>query len=182
MRKRTLAIFVTAAVVLLIAVISTVIVVPKLNDNNEKDIGMYDDKNGNPVKSVPATSIIQTDSYSDMEGVSISVKTYSLQDEIPNIEILWKNETPYDATYGLGYDIQKMVDGEWVSCATEDIIVPSIACIMHSGEENPQIYNLSYFDIDKGAEYRFTAECYVASHDKYETPETCKLYIEFDVE
>ena len=118
---------------------------------------------------------------STIEGLGLSIKSYELAAEYPYIEILWKNETDRRATYGLGYDIQKQVDGVWGSCAAESVIVPSIACMIAPGEENEHKYNLSFFDIDKGGKYRFTAECYLPDENAIDGTARCDMYVEFEV-
>ena len=76
----------------------------------------------------PVDSVLkELDSYSDTDGLSVSVKSFDLISEKSYVEILWKNKTEFNVTYGLGYDIQEEIEGEWKSCASDDIIVQSIA-------------------------------------------------------
>jgi len=171
MKKKIIATVVILVSALLIAATISVIL------PGGKDAGVH----------YPATAfnndakIAQTGKGSYIEGIGLSIKSYNLAAEYPYIEILWKNETDSQATYGLGYDIQKQVDGVWTSCAVESVIVPSIACMIAPGEENVHKYNLSYFDIDKGAKYRFTTECYLPDENAFDDTTRCDMYVEFEV-
>ena len=163
------------ATVLVIVMIS--VILPKDNDGSIGGGGIH-----YPSTAFSADSVlVPTGKGSDVEGMSLSVKSYDLGAEYPFIEVLWKNETDKQATYGLNYDVQKNINGVWTSCAIDSVIVPSIACMISPGEENAHQYNLSYFDIDKGAKYRFVTECYVADEGTGEYPDKCDMYVEFDI-
>lgn len=164
-----------AATVLIIVMIS--VILPKDDDGSIDGGGIH-----YPSMAFSADSVlVPTGKGSDVEGMSLSVKSYDLGAEHPFIEILWKNKTDTQATYGLGYDIQKQVDGVWTSCAVDSVIVPSIACMIAPGEENEHKYNLSFFDIDKGGKYRFTAECYLPDEKAIDDTARCDMYVEFEV-
>ncbi|MBQ8164220.1 MAG: hypothetical protein IJZ94_00185 [Clostridia bacterium] len=173
MKKKILVVLIISVLAVAAAVAVLAVV---LNNQNR------DDDKGSSTGFTADAVISENGNFSDIEGLSVSVKSYDLQSENPYIEILWKNDTEFNATYGLGYDIQKKADGEWKSCATDDIIVKSIACLLDSGDENSQKYDLSKFDIDAGVTYRFTAECYVSDSEDEAKPGVCNMYIEFSVD
>lgn len=172
MKKR----LVTSIVVLVVLAVATIAVTVKIFSREADDGIRY------PATAFTDNSVLkETGRGSDVTEMSLSVKNYDLAAEYPYIEVTWKNDTEKRATYGLGYDVQRKIDGVWTSCAIDSIIVPSIACMIAPGEENSHSYNLSYFDIDKNTEYRFITECYFSEDDTGDYPDKCNMYVEFNI-
>ena len=103
--------------------------------------------------------------YSDFDGISVRVKRVVENEETIKVVILWENETEYDAIYGSSYDIERLENGQWVSCAKQTLMFDTIGYGLNAGSKQSETYNLTeLFDVSTPGSYRFQTECYVSTN------------------
>lgn len=91
-------------------------------------------------------------------GISISLLDYDLNSDKPYFNVEWKNDRDEEFAYGEPFDILKRVDGEWVSCAKEDLYFYAIGIILNPKSTRTKKYDISAFDLTSSGEYRFKTE------------------------
>ena len=121
------------------------------------------------------------ESHTEFPGVTLELLDVNREGEKNTLSVLWRNETDFDVTYGSSYEIQRLEEDTWVSCAMqEDIVFHLLAYCLMSGQSNTEIYDLTgLYDISQPGTYRFVTDCFV-----YNDPETstkCQLFAEFAV-
>lgn len=115
-------------------------------------------------------------SYTDVPGMTLQIKSVTTQDGHLKINVLWDNQTEYNATYGEVYSIDRLKDGQWVSCPMkENTAFIFIGYTLNAGQQITKTYSPSIlFDISSGGTYRFKSSCHLNGKE-------CKLWVEFTV-
>lgn len=111
---------------------------------------------------------------SEYEGVYLELSNVYLEEG--RIEAFWRNQTEYAVYFGERYDIQRYVDGEWVSCATRLLDWPMEEYVLENGTQKDMVYdaNIEYFDLSEPGTYRIAAQFTVGADDR-----VCTLWAEF---
>lgn len=111
--------------------------------------------NNNTKSDNTKLSFVATNTGSDIDGISISIKSISLSGKAPNITVEWKNDTDKTVYFPESFEIYKYKNGTLVSCATEELIFNSIANILMPHKTREMQYPLSSFDLSKADYYYF---------------------------
>ena len=123
------------------------------------------------------------ETHSSYDGIDIQIDSLNWHEEETKttMVVVWNNDSGYDAIYGAAYEIERLDDQEWVSCAMqEDLSFIEIAYELKAGRKQNEEYNLTNaYDVSSPGTYRFKAECYV--HDNTEKSTKCELVAEFTV-
>lgn len=124
-------------------------------------------------------SLIEDVPHTDYDGIYISIDSIDEPSENRAINVLWHNNTNFNAVFGVGYSIERLDDdGKWVSVQTSDFPVIEIACVAAPGEVAPQSYKTKFFSFKKPGNYRILCEFYVPD----DTPSKAyQTYAEFKV-
>ena len=93
-------------------------------------------------------------SYTDFEGISISVEKVDLTSEKPYIELMWTNNTDEEFTFGEGFDIDRKSGDKWFGCSTDVLYFDMIANLLPARTSIIKRYNLDLFDLSKPGVYR----------------------------
>lgn len=106
-------------------------------------------------------------SYTSRDGIYISVEDMVTKDGATVLNVLWHNETKYEAVYGVAYTIQREEDGNWVECETADPYFIEIAYILEPNSTQMHSYTISqFFDVSKEGTYRILVDCSLPVGDK----------------
>lgn len=119
--------------------------------------------------------------HTSFPGLEVAVEDLRWDNEKTVLTVNWKNDTPYDVTYGSAYEIQYFSEDTWIPCALqEELYFTAIAYCLFPGQQNSETYDLTQiYDVSKPGTYRFTAECFV--YDSEESSTKCQLTAEFSV-
>jgi len=128
------------------------------------------------------TATINGSTYSDYEGVGISIENITLDKENTQIEIKWKNDTKYNVIYGEYYIIEHEINGEWKICETPDngYGFLGIGYILEPGTLNKTYNTYKMFDLSKPGKYRISTDCHIET--THENRENCNVWAEFIIE
>jgi len=127
-----------------------------------------------------AASLPSGNIQTEFPGMTVCIETVNSNDETTELNILWRNKTPYDVLYGESYAIERLEDGQWVSCEKADAIFIAIGYQLKAGEEVTKPYTVSdLFDVSLPGTYRFKTSCFVYAGTEEGTP--CELTAEFTV-
>ena len=137
--------------------------------------------NSRPEYEEPNFTEIQTatsDTYSDFDGISIQASGIYISPDKTTIVINWRNDTEYSVIYGEEYSIERLENGEWVSCAIKDNSFTAIAYELPAKKLDSKAYTLTgMYDVSKPGTYRFLSTCGVNT-GKEKTTE-CSVWAEF---
>lgn len=119
--------------------------------------------------------------HTDFEGVEVRIANAVWNEEGMTLAVKWINHTNYEVIYGASYTIERLEDGEWVSCATvDDLVFIAIAYVLRPGQVNNETYKVSgMFDVSKAGTYRFRSDFSVDA-DADETSHL-DLWAEFEI-
>lgn len=109
-------------------------------------------------KNPDVPSFIVTNTGSDIDGISISVKEFKYTSDEKQMTVEWNNETDNEFMYPDSFDILYLKNGKYESCATEELVFNSIANIIMPHKTREMQYPLSSFDVSKKGKYRFKVE------------------------
>lgn len=102
------------------------------------------------------------ETYTNSAGVYITVDSLITENDKTVLNVIWHNESAYQAVYGVAYKLQKKVSDKWVDCMTADVDFIEIACILEPGSQRSQSYTISQFcDVSKPGTYRILVDCYL---------------------
>lgn len=117
----------------------------------------------------------------EIDGISVSASMIKAYSDKTVIDINWHNDTDYPAMYGETYWIQRLENGEWVSCAISEPIFATIAFELPPKEYSYKSYTVSdLYDVSQSGTYRFVSTCTVNTGE--EKSQTCSVSCEFVIE
>jgi len=129
-------------------------------------------------------SIMIAGGGSELDGVSVRIKSVNLSGELPSMTVSWINRREGDISCGAAFTLSRLVDGEWQDCdMLETRIFYAIAYIIQSGREHELSYGFSGMDLRESGRYRFETEC--TSDDEpvgVNGRKTYRVWIEFELE
>ncbi len=130
----------------------------------------------------PEGKTVPEESNTDFPGITVQVTDVYYKGDQTVLEILWRNETNYDLTYGESYTVEHNQESAWVSCAKqEETAFITIGYMLKAGESKRKTYTVSeLFDVTASGEYRFKTGCFV--HCKEEENKRCTLWTLFETE
>ena len=120
--------------------------------NNSKDIVLTDE-----------------DIHTDYAGVYLSLSSVDDSGEHKKLNVVWHNETFKEVTYGEGYKIEYLEDGEWKSVLKGEHIVSSIANVLKAKGTNEKSYSTELFDLSKEGTYRLISDFSLGDGKMYNT-------------
>lgn len=99
----------------------------------------------------------------DVIGLEVSTEQYTCftGEQLSDITlpVTWTNHNYSRAvTYGEVFDVLRHEDDEWVTCATEEFVFPTVANLLMPKTEQEKTYALNLFDLSESGLYRFRAE------------------------
>lgn len=102
-----------------------------------------------------------SDIHTDYEGVYITIDSVDESGDFPVLNVTWHNETDQTVTFGVGYAIEYLDEGEWKNILIYDFPIPEIACVLCPGETGVYNYTTKYFNMLREGRYRVRTEFYV---------------------
>ncbi len=120
--------------------------------------------------------------HTEFPGMTVSIAEINTHDGMTQLDVLWRNKTPYDVIYGESYAIERLEDNQWVRCEqkNENTIFTDIGYELKAGEEISKTYTVSnLFDVSLSGTYRLWTSCHVYINVEVSTP--CELTAEFTV-
>ena len=120
--------------------------------NNSKDIVLTDE-----------------DIHTDYAGVYLSLSSVDDSGEHKKLNVVWHNETFKEVTYGEGYNIEYLEDGEWKSVLKGEHIVMSIGYLLKAKQTNEKSYSTELFDLSKDGTYRLISDFSLGDGKMYNT-------------
>ena len=140
--------------------------------------------NSQPEYEEPNFTEIQTatgDTYSDFDGISIQASGIYIYPDKTTIVVNWRNDTAYSVKYGESFEIERLENGEWVSCALMDTAFDTIAYELRAEKLDSKVYTLTeMYDVSKPGTYRFLSTCSVDTGEGESTE--CSVWAEFILE
>lgn len=101
-----------------------------------------------------SVSDIVIEAGSELEGVSIDIKSSDFSGYMPYIEIEWTNETEKMLTYGESFALYRYADGEWKDCSVMDIVFNAVGYAVPPNETVIKKYYLTNQDMREAGVYR----------------------------
>ena len=120
--------------------------------NNSKDIVLTDE-----------------DIHTDYAGVYLTLSSVDDSGEHKKLNAVWHNETFKEVTYGEGYKIEYLEDGEWKSVLKGEHIVMSIAYLLEAKGTKEKSYSTELFDLSKEGTYRLISDFSLGDGKMYNT-------------
>ncbi len=102
--------------------------------------------------------------YTDVPGVEVWIKEMHVENGETVLTVVWSNQTDDSILYGEPYTVERLVDGQWVSCSKnmEGAAFISIGYMLHAGQEQTKGYTVSrLFHVSEPGTYRFKTSCHV---------------------
>ena len=129
-------------------------------------------------KNIPDTVRI-VDSGSDLDGISIEIKEIDLNGAQPYIEVVWKNKTAKNITFGEQFDILRSEDGkeEWKNCRATEPVWHAIGYMLSPFGQVERKYNIFHIDMSEEGLYRFEVDCFEDGKNE----ENIKLWVDFEL-
>ena len=93
----------------------------------------------------------------DVNGVGIRFVTEITSDS-ETVTVKWVNSTSDEVVYGEPYDIERLENSEWISCAKTETFFNLPGYSLRAGKSAEKEYGLSNFDLTQPGEYRFVAD------------------------
>lgn len=117
----------------------------------------------------------------DVQGIGVRLKT-EVSAESESITVRWENSTPYEAVYGDAYDIERLENGEWISCAVNEInfYMPAYSLRPRSSAEKE--YSLANYNLTQAGQYRFTARCHFSKNVPITEEESFMVWAAFIID
>ncbi|MDR0287948.1 MAG: hypothetical protein LBI03_09645 [Clostridiales bacterium] len=114
--------------------------------------------------------------------VVVSMKTELAQyaSGTQEINVVWKNDTNLELTFGESFSIEKLIDENWETACDKTAFFTMEGLLVSPNSQREHTYNLSsYTDSISPGDYRLVTTCsYVRSPGDYDD---YKLYAEFSV-
>lgn len=125
--------------------------------------------------------VISGNNYSDFDGISIQASGMYIYPDKTTIVINWKNDTEYSVIYGEPYSIERLENGEWVSCSLKDNVFAEITYELRAKKLDSKEYTLTgMYEVSKPGTYRFLSTCSVDTGEEKSTE--CSVWVEFILE
>ena len=161
---------------LIALVLATVCVLALVGCNNTQP--EYEEPNFTDF--IEKQTIVSND-YSDFDGISIQASGIYIYPDKTTIVINWSNDTAYSVKYGKSFEIERLENGEWLSCALMDTAFDAIAYELRAKELDSKAYTLTeMYDVSKPGTYRFLSTCSVDIGEGKSTE--CSVWSEFILE
>ena len=109
------------------------------------------------------------DIHTDYAGVYLTLSSVDDSGEHKKLNAVWHNETFKEVTYGEGYKIEYLQDGEWKSVLKGEHIVSSIANLLKAKGTNEKSYSTELFDLSKEGTYRLISDFSLGDGKMYNT-------------
>lgn len=109
------------------------------------------------------------DIHTDYAGVYLTLSSVDDSGEHKKLNAVWNNETFKEVTYGEGYKIEYLEDGEWKSVLKGEHIVSSIANLLKAKGTNEKSYSTELFDLSKEGTYRLISDFSLGDGKTYNT-------------
>ena len=109
------------------------------------------------------------DIHTDYAGVYLTLSTVDDSGEHKKLNAVWHNETFKEVTYGEGYKIEYLEDGEWKSVLKGEHNVSSIANLLKAKGTNEKSYSTELFDLSKEGTYRLISDFSLGDGKMYNT-------------
>ena len=109
------------------------------------------------------------DIHTDYAGVYLTLSSVDDSGEHKKLNAVWHNETFKEVTYGDGYKIEYLEDGEWKSVLKGEHIVMSIAYLLEAKGTKEKSYSTELFDVSKEGTYRLISDFSLGDGKMYNT-------------
>ena len=109
------------------------------------------------------------DIHTDYAGVYLTLSSVDDSGEHKKLNAVWHNETFKEVTYGEGYKIEYLEDGEWKSVLKGEHIVMSIAYLLEAKGTKEKSYSTELFDVSKEGTYRLISDFSLGDGKMYNT-------------
>ena len=117
----------------------------------------------------------------DAQGVGVRIVT-DISPKSNSITIEWVNSTAYEAVYGDAYDIQHLENGEWISCAIDEVFFHMPGYSLQAGGSVKKDCSLTNYNLTQPGEYRFTAKCHFTKDVPITEDESLMVWAAFKIE
>ena len=121
------------------------------------------------------------DIHTDYAGVYLTLSSVDDSSEHKKLNAVWHNETFKEVTYGEGYKIEYLEDGEWKSVLKGEHIVMSIAYLLEAKDTKEKSYSTELFDLSKEGTYRLISDFSLGDGKMYYTWVTFEVKDSSDV-
>ncbi|MBQ8311084.1 MAG: hypothetical protein IJX80_08755 [Clostridia bacterium] len=115
------------------------------------------------------SALTDEDIHTDYAGVYLTISSLDSSGEYKKLNAVWHNETFKEVTYGEGYNIEYLEDGEWKSVLTDELIVTSITNVLKSKETKKKNYSTELFDLSNEGTYRLISDFSLGDGKTYNT-------------
>lgn len=122
-----------------------------------------------------------TSQEGDAQGIGVRILSeVSVGSE--KITIEWVNSTPHEAVYGDAYDIEYLENGEWISCAVNEVVFHMPAYSLRPRNSAQRDYSLTNYDLTQPGKYRFSANCHFDKDKPITEEESFTVWTAFTIE
>jgi hypothetical protein len=87
----------------------------------------------------------QTEGTSELLGVSMYAEKNTYPSNVSEINVVWKNDTDKELTFGDYFSIHKLVGQEWEAIGNEELVFNSIGYIVSPHSEVKHSYNIRLY-------------------------------------
>ena len=109
------------------------------------------------------------DIHTDYAGVYLALSSVDDSGDHKKLNAVWHNETFKEVTYGEGYNIEYLEDGEWKSVLKGEHIVMSIGYLLKAKQTTEKSYSTELFDLSKDGTYRLISDFSLGDGKMYNT-------------
>ena len=97
-------------------------------------------------------------SFTDFNGVYITIKSVDDTGEYQKLKVEWNNETGYKVNCRKEFYIETKVDGDWLSTSTSMVSFSDKEKVILPGGKMEETYTTEYFDVSDKGTYRIRVE------------------------
>lgn len=118
-------------------------------------------------------------SFTDYNGVYITVESVDDTGEYPKFKVEWNNETEYKVYCKNEYYIERQIEGEWLSTSIAMVSFTDKEKTLQPRGKMEETYTTEYFNVSEKGTYRIRVEFSV--QDNEEMAQSGTSWVVFDV-
>lgn len=115
--------------------------------------------------------------HTDYAGVYILIDSVDNTGKNSVLQVEWHNETDYEVSYAMPYQIEYKDGDEWVNIQTEDLNYAYEEITIAPQSITMEEYSTAGFDLSKTGTYRLRTNCTILTDDA----QGCVLWVEFEM-
>ncbi len=115
---------------------------------------------------------------SDMEDIFVRLNGIYTDNGETDLVVTWFNESEFSVTGGDVYDIQRLENGDWVSCALQDSTATPV--VLSPGKITNKRYEITdLYDLTIPGAYRYLTSCQVSQGNGMQ--KECNMWAQFEI-